>query len=145
MKNLRDRRLEIWPKAEPGQSWISRSQSRSGCDGLTWELKDVLHERKAVLNGDHLPVWAQPQNTPGTVGDSQIAGSQPTSLMAEIRTESGRKQAFNKYPLNSCVEVLNEYFQFSPLCIQFNPLWGLPGWLRWQRICLQCRRPVCDP
>ena len=22
---------------------------------------------------------------------------------------------------------------------------GLPWWLRWQRICLQCRRPGCDP
>ena len=26
-----------------------------------------------------------------------------------------------------------------------HSLYGLPWWLRWQRICLQCRRPGFDP
>ena len=37
------------------------------------------------------------------------------------------------------------WFFFSSLLISTHPLNGLPCWLRWQRICLQCRRPGFHP
>ena len=33
----------------------------------------------------------------------------------------------------------------SPRITLFYTFFGLPWWLRWKRICLQCRRPEFDP
>ena len=41
-----------------------------------------------------------------------------------------------------CIYWDNQAILFLILLIRYT---GLPWWLRWQRICLQCGRPGCDP
>ena len=127
--------------------WILYHSCHLGTPDAKWEhLKEKDRNMINTLQGPSPASLTTGSNQTGWGGTGFVMASQVIWTQRALLIGSQVKESFGEGS-SGTMGSWNRARQvtFNMFCSDIAPPPGLRGWLRWLRICLQCRRPGFDP